>query len=247
MFVAASSRCFSDLPFGEACQALTDLEYDKFEIWMSESSQHLKPSEVVGNTERFVALLRDVTRLSPIALCLGEDVPQEVFEGLCKLGKTIKVAQITLPAAEIGTPFNEEIDRLRQRLAASNVAGIRLSLKTETGRLTEDPRTAVEICQAIPGLGLTLDLSHYISGKFANQRYEQVYPYAYHVHLRDSSRTDLQVPVGLGEIDYGKVIAQLKRCDYNRALSVEILPELLKGADRALEMRKMRMLLETLL
>ena len=32
------------------------------------------------------------------------------------------------------------------------MAGIRLSLKTETGRLTEDPRTAVEICQAVRGM-----------------------------------------------------------------------------------------------
>lgn len=247
MFVAASTRCFSDLSFGDACQALTDLEYDKFEIWMSESGQHLKASDVVGNADRFVALLRDSSRLTPIAISLAEDVPQEVFEGLCKLGKIIKVAQITLPAAELGTPFNEEIDRLRKRLAAANVSGIRLSLKTETGRLTEDPRTAVEICQAIPGLGLTLDVSYYISGKFANQRYEQVYPYAYHTHLRDTTPSELQVPVGLGEIDYSKVIAQLRRCDYQRALSVEILPELLKGSDRALEMRKIRMLLETLL
>jgi sugar phosphate isomerase/epimerase len=53
--------------------------------------------------------------------------------------------------------------------------------------------------------------------------------------------------VGLGEVDYSRIIAQLRRYDYTRALSVEILPSLLNGQDRALEMRKIRMLLETLL
>jgi sugar phosphate isomerase/epimerase len=57
----------------------------------------------------------------------------------------------------------------------------------------------------------------------------------------------VQVPVGLGELDYSRIIAQLRRHNLARVLSVEILPELLDGSDRALEMRKIRMLLESLL
>ena len=53
--------------------------------------------------------------------------------------------------------------------------------------------------------------------------------------------------MGLGEVDYSRIIGQLRRYNYMRALAVEILPALLNGQDRALEMRKIRMLLETLL
>jgi sugar phosphate isomerase/epimerase len=96
-------------------------------------------------------------------------------------------------------------------------------------------------------LGLTLDPSYYTCGRYANQSYDQVFPYVYHTHLRDTTPSELQVQIGLGEIDYSRIIGQLRRYNYTRALSVEILPSLLGGHDRALELRKIRMLLETLL
>src|SRR5262245_39956413 len=45
VFVAASSRCFEDLSLAEACQQLSDLGYDKIEIWLDEKTEHLKPSQ----------------------------------------------------------------------------------------------------------------------------------------------------------------------------------------------------------
>lgn len=247
MFVAASSRCFEDVSLAEAFQQISDLGYDKVEIWMDEKSEHLKPSYVAANPERFFTHYREWTRLTPVALCMEDDVSASDFDAMCKVAKLLKITQITIPAAVLGTPFNEEIDRLRSRLAAANFSGIRVSLKTKVGYLTEDPQTAVELCQAVPGLGLTLDPSYYMTGKYANQSHDQVYPYVFHTHLRDTSPTEIQVSVGLGEVDYSRIIGQLRRYDYTRALSVEILPALLKDQDRALEMRKIRMLLETLL
>ncbi len=247
MLIAASSHCFGDKPFPEACQALVDLGYDKVELWLKEDGPHLKPSEVAAQAEKFVTFYRETTRLTPVAIDFNDDVSDDTFQAVCRIGKMMKITQVTIPAGQIGTPFNEEIDRLRRRLAATNSAGMRLSLKTKTGHLTEDPQTAMELCQAVPGLGITLDLSYYVCGKYAGKPYDQVYAYVYHVHLRDTSPTAVQVPIGLGEIDYSRMISQLRRCEYNRILSVEILPELLDGMDRALEMRKLRMLLETLL
>ena len=247
MFVAASTQCFSDLPFADACLQLVDLEYDKIELWLCEQSNHLKPSEVAASPERFQAQYRDFTRLTPVAIHVQDDPGAEQFDGLCRVAKLLRITQITLPSAALGTPFNEEIDRLRSRLKVTSEAGIRLSLKTQAGRLTEDPQTAVELCQAVPGLGITLDLSYYLCGKYAHLSHDQVYPYVYHVHARDSTVSSIQVPVGLGEVDYSRMISQLRRYNYNRVLSVEILPDLLAGSDRLLELRKIRMLLETLL
>lgn len=247
MFIAASSHCFGDKPFPEACQSLVDLGYDKIELWLHEAIDHLKPSDIAAQGDKFVTFYRETTRLTPVALHFEADTPDEVFAAVCRIAKMMKITQVTIPAGQLGTPFNEEIDRLRRRLATTNSAGMRLSLKTQSGHLTEDPQTAIELCQAVPGLGLTLDLSYYLCGKFAGKPYDQVYAYVYHVHLRDTSPTAIQVPIGLGEIDYSRMISQLRRCEYNRILSVEILPDLLAGMERPLEMRKLRMLLETLL
>jgi sugar phosphate isomerase/epimerase len=248
VFVAASTRCFAELPFAEACFQIDDLEYDKVELWMREKDGHLKASEVAADPEGFYTVYREATRLTPIALCLEDDVKLATLKGLCKFAKLLRVAQITIPASPLGTPFNTEIDRLREQLAAASKEGIRLSIKTQSGCLTEDPHTAVELCQAARGLGLTLDPSYYICGANQGKPFDQVFPYVYHVHLRDTTPQQLQVQIGLGEIDYSRLINQLHREGYTQALSVEILPELISDdTTRALEMRKLRMLLDTYL
>ena len=74
-----------------------------------------------------------------------------------------------------------------------------------------------------------------------------MYPYVFHTHLRDSTATELQVSVGLGNVDFNRIINQLRREKYGRVLSVDLLPDHTAQTQLQLEMRKLRMLLETLL
>ncbi len=247
MYVAASTRCFSDLPFEEACEQLSDLQYDKVEIWFDETQDHLKPSQVIADPESFCTRFRDVTRMTPIAISIENDLSIDDFQGIVRVAQLFRLTQITIPASPLGTPFNAEIDRLRAFQSSASADGIRISIKTKTGRLTEDPHTAVELCQATPGLGLTLDPSYYICGARPNQSYDQVFQYVYHMHLRDSLPDQFQVRIGLGEVDYSRIISQLQRQNYKLALSVEILPELLGDIDREVEMRRNAAALRSLL
>lgn len=247
MFVSASTRCFSDKSLEEACYLLDDIEFDKIELWMDENQNQLKVSEVVRDPERFCIRFREATRLTPVAICLDSDIDPQAFQTITRVAKQLKVAQITLPASRLGTPFNSEIDRLREFLKIASEDGILVSIKTKTGHLTEDPDTAIELCQAALGIGLTLDPSYYLCGPHRGGLYDQVYPFVKHTHLRDTTPEQVQVPVGLGQIDYSRIISQLERVKYNRALSVEILPELGDPAARLIELRKMRLLLESLL
>ena len=120
-----------------------------------------------------------------------------------------------------------------------------MGVKTETGRITQDPDTAVVLCDNVKGLGITLDPSHFIYGPHAGGGYDQVLKHTYNVHLRDTTKDKLQVRVGQGQVEYGRLISQLSKVHYNRALTVHIteMPEV----DHAGELRKMRLLLESLL
>jgi len=71
--------------------------------------------------------------------------------------------------------------------------------------------------------------------------------YVVHVQLRDTSKTALQVRVGQGEVEYGRLITQLGKHKYNRALCVDIVDIPDSGVDHMAEMRKLRLLLESLL
>lgn len=246
MFVAASTRCFAELDFWQALHQITDLEFDKVELWLDQRGA-LKPSELVAHPEDFVAQLRDQTRLSPVALTLAHDVDGKTFTGLCNLGKSLRITQLVVPSSPLGTPFNSEIDRLKELVSTALTCGIRVGIKTEAGKLSGDAHTAVELCQAVDGLGIAFDPSYFLAEKSFESILELVAPHTFHVHLRDSTPSQVQVQVGLGEIDYSKLISQLERRRYERALSVEIIPELMDIEQRPLELRKLRMLIDSLL
>jgi sugar phosphate isomerase/epimerase len=248
VFVAASTACFPDLSPQDALEILADLEFTSVELPIHESGRGLKPSEVHGDLERAARFCRDTHRLDIAGLDieLGPG-PQyyEHFTSCCKLAKAIKVVTLVMPCSELGTPFNEEIERLRKLVEIASLEGVVVGLKTQIGRMSQDPDTAVVLCDNVKGLRLTLDPSHYITGPHQGGSIDKVMKYVQHVHLRDSTKEKLHVRVGQGEIDYGKLIQQLDKVGYGRALSVHMTP--LEGFDHRAEMRKIRLLLESLL
>ena len=42
-------------------------------------------------------------------------------------------------------------------------------------------------------------------GEFAGRDFDDVYPYVRHVRLRDTARDKIQVKVGQGQLEYGKI------------------------------------------
>lgn len=249
MFVAASSQCFGDLSLEGVLRRLVDLEYTAIEIAIHERGGQMKPSEVLADVDAAVALCRETQRLTvasySVDILAEGDLYYEQFAACCRLAKATKVVALTVPAAELGTPFNAEIERLQQLVKIASREGVLVGIKTETGRITQDPDTAVVLCDNVKGLGLTLDPSHYIYGPHAGGNYDQLMKHVYNVHLRDTTKDNLHVRVGQGEVEYSRLLAQLARVNYQRALVVNITE--LEGVDHAAEMRKMRLLLESML
>ena len=245
--IAASTRSLWDLAFPAACLQIQELGFDKVEIWLNEDFDQLKPSKVATDPESAAGLLKEASRLSPAAIFLESEVDMHTFEGVIRFAKLLRVAQLTILASPKGTPFNTEIDRLRERNAVCHAAGIRLSVVTKSGTLTEDPHTAVELCQSVKGMGITLDPSYYICRPGGYLEHDLVYPHVLHLQLRDTSPTEIQVLGGLGDVDYNRIVAMLRQHGYQRNLSVDLLPRTMEGEDRLREMRKLRLLLTSLM
>jgi len=255
LFVCASIECFSASDKEEAPSKLVDLEFSAVELPIHEEGiSWIRPSEVLAGVEPAVDRCRATKRLAVAALSVEQtvdgrplegDLYYEQFAACCKLAKAIKVVPLIVPAAELGTPFNEEIERLRKLVKIASFEGCLVALKTQIGTMTEDPDTAIVLCDNVKGLGLCLDPTHYITGPRQGRDISKVMPYVYHVQLRDSTKTEMHVRIGQGEIDYGKLIGQLAHENYSRALAVHV--PLLEGFDHRAEMRKIRLLLESLL
>ena len=167
------------------------------------------------------------------------------FDACCRLAKATKVVSITVPSAILGTPFNEEVEHLQRLVSIASVEGILVSIRSQIDRLSQDPDTITVLCDNVKGLGLTFDPSHYICGPYANKNIDPLMKYVYHVLLRDTSDTELQVRVGKGKVEYGRLVSQLRKKQYQGAFSVHVTE--MPDVEHFAELRKMRLLLESLL
>ena len=254
MFVACSTVCFSKEPLESALRHIAELEFNKIDLAIVEDSPHLRPSEAADHPEATLHRVRYGPSLTPSALDLnfGDADPKTYrrrFEAMCRLAKPLTVAVLTIPAAPLGTPFDDEVTRLRSLTDYASREGLVLTLETHSETLTSDPAVAVALCKAVSGLGLTLDPSHYISGPLQGGSFDEVYPYVQNVHFRDTGRKpgEFQVKIGQGEVEYGRVVSQLERHGYNRALTVAIRDDIENSFDVEVEVRKLKLLLESLL
>ncbi len=249
MIVVASSECFPEMPFGDVLARLVDLEYTAIELAIHEQGGVLKPSEIHADVDWAIEQCRATQRLTVASLSVDiaaeGDAYYEQFASCCKVAKAVKVVAVTVPAAELGTPFNAEIERLRELVKIASLEGVLVGIKTEAGRVSQDPDTAQVMCDNVPGLGVTLDPSHFICGPHQGGNFDQLMKYVIHVQLRDTTKEKPQVRVGQGDIEYGRLVSQLAKVNYDRSLSVHMAP--IEGVDHHAEMRKMRLLLESLL
>jgi sugar phosphate isomerase/epimerase len=255
VFVSCSTLCFAGRPFDAALRQIFELEFNKIDLAVHEGGPHLRPSVVAENPEAAVLALRSGPSLnvSSLDLDLGEGLDAATFrrrfQAMCRFAKGLTVAVLSLPAAPLGTPMEAEVARLSGLVELAGGEGLVLTVPTHSATLTSTPAAAVALCEAVPGLGLTLDPSHYINGPHQGQLFDEVLPFAQNVHFRDTGRKpgEFQVRVGQGEVEYGRVVNLLERTGYDRSLTVAIHDRPDNTFDVELEVRKLKLLLESLL
>jgi sugar phosphate isomerase/epimerase len=253
VFVACSTLCFSKLNLEQALRAISVLEFSKVDVAVHERGGQLAPSEVAADPVRAAQLIRLGSALIPAAfsveIAAAEDAEfQRQLKGVCRLARLSTTPVLSLPAASAGSGLDAEVERLTALVRIAEAEGVLLTVTTAIGALTEMPSTAVELCQRVPGLGLTLDPSHYIAGPNQNKSFDQVYPFVRHVRLRDTGvgADQFQVRIGQGEVEYGRIVTQLSRYHYDRALTVDIRDQPEPSFPMEPEVRKLKFLLESL-
>jgi sugar phosphate isomerase/epimerase len=256
MFVACNLLCFAQEPMDKALRQIVELEFDKFELALVEGGKHIRLSEAGDDPDAAVARLREGPSLVPSALYAdfgpadwSDPVTLKRFEGICRLAKSLSIAVMTIHAAPLGTSIDDEVKRLSSIGNNAFRKGLVLAVLTHSETLTADPQVAVELCRAIPGLGITLDPSHFLQGPKPDVDFDCVFPFVQNVHLRDTGTGpgEFQARVGQGKIDYARIVNMLQRHGYNRSLTVSIIDRLENPFDREVEVRKLKLLLETLI
>ncbi|MDR0521514.1 MAG: TIM barrel protein [Planctomycetaceae bacterium] len=237
-----------DETLSEIFERFIDMEYSHIELVIGAGSA-IQPDKIAAQHDSIVYLCRTSRQVTPVAIYFDLEPETsgfiEMFTDACKLAKACKIVVVSVRASVHGTPFNEEIDRLRELTQIALFYGVVVGVVTEAGRLTDTPETVGSICKTVKGLGVTLDPSHYIYNLPKPKDFETILPYVLHVRLRDTTEKQFQAKVGQGDVEFGRIVIQLNKADYRGALCVALEPAV--SVDTLAELRKIRLLLESLL
>jgi sugar phosphate isomerase/epimerase len=252
VYVACSTLCFSKLSLEDALRVIREMHFAKADLAIHDPGPHLRPTDVAADVGKVAQKLKTANlAFAAFHLDLGACDPAEGrvrLKAVCRLARVLAVPLLTVPAAPLGADLDAETARLQDWTAAAEADGVILTVETRSDTLTADPLGAVELCRRVPGLGLTLDPSHYLTGPHGPANYDPLFPYVRHVRLRDSGPTPelFQVRVGQGEVEYGRIVTQLDRFRYDRALTVDVRDVPDNPFPVEPEVRKLKYLLESL-
>ncbi len=252
MYVACSTLSFSKLSLEDALRTIREMRFTKADLAIHAVGPHLTPAEVAADPGRAAQVLKAANLpLAAINLDTGDATSEDARTHLRAVSRLARVSStpiLTVPAALAGADFDAEVERLRDWVKVAGSEGVILTVETHSATITADPLGAAELCRRVPGLFLTLDPSHYQVGPHGAVNHDALFPLVRHIHLRDTGATpdQFQVRIGQGLIEYGRVVSQLEKCRYDRALTVDIRDVADSAFPIEPEVRKLKYLLESL-
>ncbi len=117
--------------------------------------------------------------------------------------------------------FNRCIEENAWRAAEAKKANIMYGVEAHIDSIVEKPQMAIQLMQAVPDLGLTLDYSHFVRLGLPDTTGDVLLPFANHMHARGAAKGILQTSVEENEIDFARIVKLLKKRQYSGWICLE--------------------------
>jgi sugar phosphate isomerase/epimerase len=229
----------------EGLQLVKSLGLTHVDIGVGGGNAHFDPIEVAENPAQFADEVRRETEhfsLTPNeCFTLNFGVPintpdanerqktRSLFRGLCNFAKRAQCKSILLIPGPIYPDLGASLSLDLAALALTDLVSIadeynvQLNIEADYESCANTPEAAKELCERVPGLGLTLDYSHFIYQKIPPEKVAILHPYTRHIHIRQATPGNIVTDVDDGIIDYTNVISQLEKLGYNGLYCIEYL------------------------
>jgi sugar phosphate isomerase/epimerase len=244
MTIACSTavRCNSSLE-----RALADIAgagFRSIDLLTIDGWAHVNTSDLAERwqptLERLDGLLRQ-HHLTPIALNTGvsaqlhqrseaiNDRRRHEIDALIRLMQryNIGIAAIQPRNNDPERPWEELLRdcaaTLREQFAAAEAAGVVFALELHVGSPFETLGQARRLIELIPDLPLVYDPTHFVMQGVPIDQTGWLLDHARHLHLRDAAPGKLQVPFGMGAVDFDWLLGSLRERGYQGHISIEYL------------------------
>jgi sugar phosphate isomerase/epimerase len=125
------------------------------------------------------------------------------------------------PGQSRSEAFAASAEALKPLVAAGEEAGIPVLIEPHIHSFLESPGLTRELVQAVPGLKIVLDPSHYIALGYRQDEIDPLVDIAGHVHLRQARPGVIQTKMDLGIVNFPGFFAALRDSGYDGWLTVE--------------------------
>lgn len=257
MELTCTSFSFPLLSFADAAKIIALIGVPNLDVGAHEGGCHFQPSAIEARPSEAAEQIRRVTvetglGVSDFFPTFGEGFrarpvntqdPAERAANRQRLRAIVAVCQqigakgITLlPGViweEIGPErsFELSVAELKNLLPIAHDAGLRLSVECHLESVAETPVRALELMQAVDGLQLTLDYSHFIANGCAPEEVHPLIPSTGHFHARQAANGYLQTSRSNGILDFDDIVERLKASGYRGDLCLEYTWQEWRGAN----------------
>ena len=117
--------------------------------------------------------------------------------------------------------WTRAVDELAWRVELARQHGITFAVEAHVGSIAPRPKSALRLVEAVSGLTLTLDYTHFTRAGLPDEAVEPLIAHATHFHARGARRGRLQTSFDGSSIDYRRVVNVMKRTGYRGWVGVE--------------------------
>lgn len=247
--LACSDFTFPLLSHEDALKLVSMLGFDGVDIGLFEERSHLRPSrefeDVPRSARELKKKLNDVG-LEPadVFLQMAMDfVPYAInhpqrsrrqkarnwflktleYAAECGCAHVTTLPGVHYPDETRADSFSRAVDELNWRVARAGECGIVFGVEAHVGSLVPRPKSTERLVQAVPGLTLTLDYTHFTKIGLPDSDVEPLVKYASHFHARGARRGRLQTSFDQNVIDYRRVVELMGASGYRGWLGVEYI------------------------
>ena len=135
---------------------------------------------------------------------------------------------------ELGPDRSFELARegLTELVALGRGAGLAVTVEPHLESVVEEPERAMALAEAVPGLGFTLDYSHFLAAGMPPERVHPLLPRTGHFHARQAAPGRLQASHDEGTLDFADIVRRLHDAGYGGYLCVEYTWQEWRGCNR---------------
>jgi len=246
MTIACSTAIGTSRRLPDVLEQIAMLGFDAVEIMCFPGWAHLEPADLVEQGPAITAEVLEVLGalgLQTVGLntkpsgevnsSFASDQEQHAREAaaLCALAEDLGAAVVTVPAGSLLPGVSAEeavalsVRALQQWVAAADDHGVRLAIETHQGSLAEQPAEALQLLEAVPGLWITYDPSHYTAAGVPLSASLPLFDRIAHCHLRNARLGCFQERMDRGLLDLDWVLRNLNERGYEGAISIEYLED----------------------